>query len=308
MDDRLGEVIYRAAMITIDQLMASAVKVNRDELKFGQVLLNSKIFTTVDLWRALKMQVLEIIGSVFMVEHVYFEFSPGRNLAPTQIVFAEGSAEIIEERSSFGGAFRKFSARVQPSTKVSIADWPKISGLFPEGTFVGDFVSLVHAQGDVEKLMASSKLIRSNSIAALMHCVDRDLVQIDAPPAIDTGEGKNLQMAALKSKIDAYFVLLAMVRKAFEAAHVPMPAADLKTFAAEMNPVGFSSLFLNEHLEVSANSLESMFAQVKQSGSRAKYFEIRIESLIQFLLQISGDLLAFPVAKEIRQSFRNMLP
>ena len=48
-DDRLGEVIYRKGLITLDQMTEAAVKVTR-KLKFGRVMIESNIFNSIDLW------------------------------------------------------------------------------------------------------------------------------------------------------------------------------------------------------------------------------------------------------------------
>ncbi len=49
MDHRLGEVMYRQGLISLDELTESAVQVTRT-LKFGQVLLTRKFFEPCDLW------------------------------------------------------------------------------------------------------------------------------------------------------------------------------------------------------------------------------------------------------------------
>src|SRR5690606_26109535 len=87
-DDRLGEVIYRQAKITLDELTTSAALVSKKQ-KFGQVLLNNRVFTNRHLWDALKCQVAEIIRSVFMVSDVYVELKEGKGLAPTEVIFED---------------------------------------------------------------------------------------------------------------------------------------------------------------------------------------------------------------------------
>ena len=63
-DDRLGEVIYRRGLITLDQMTEASVKVTR-KLKFGRVMIESNIFNCIDLWDGLKLQVLCIVQVYF---------------------------------------------------------------------------------------------------------------------------------------------------------------------------------------------------------------------------------------------------
>src|SRR5690606_3773150 len=111
-DDRLGEVIYRWDAISLDQLAESAVKVTRVR-KFGQVLLTSGIFSTVDLWNALKMQVRDIVRSIFLVPRVYVEIEGASRPAPSEVVFPEGTSTLIHESYSFGCMLREFIERLR---------------------------------------------------------------------------------------------------------------------------------------------------------------------------------------------------
>ena len=67
MDDRLGEVLYRRDLLTIDQLAELAMKVT-PTLKFGQVLRKHGIMSSSQLWHALQTQVISTIKSLFMNE------------------------------------------------------------------------------------------------------------------------------------------------------------------------------------------------------------------------------------------------
>ena len=71
-DDRLGEVLFRESHISLDDLTRSAASVTKVR-KFGQVLVGNKVLTNVELWQALKLQVKQILRSVFMAEQVFCE-------------------------------------------------------------------------------------------------------------------------------------------------------------------------------------------------------------------------------------------
>jgi hypothetical protein len=109
MDDRLGEVIYREAIISMEQLANFAVQVDR-KTKFGQVLLKSGEFNNTDLWNALKYQVRDVFFSVFLAERSYLEVYP--NSAPVEIAFEEGTESLLETAFSYGSQFRAFKSRI----------------------------------------------------------------------------------------------------------------------------------------------------------------------------------------------------
>lgn len=75
--DRLGEILYRAAMLTRDQLDAALKEVNSTGQSLGKVLLGQGILNPHDLFGALRRQVLEIIYSIFGWRRGEFSFLTG---------------------------------------------------------------------------------------------------------------------------------------------------------------------------------------------------------------------------------------
>lgn len=306
MDDRLGEVIYREALITLDELTNSAAQVDR-KTKFGQVLLASKIFTNSALYRALQSQVRQILRSVFMVPKVYVEINAGTGLAPTEVVFDEGTASILDESYCYGCVFREFLGRLREDTRVELTSQAKVAaGEQGVGTFRGDLLELVSSQGTIAGILETSKLIDLNTIAALADMVYDGLCAL---PNIAASERQGLgpELSPLKAKIDAFYVLCNKVKKAFSEAGKSFPLDEVRVFVRSLNPKGFTSVFLDTDGELARDSVTVMFAQCRASPGRVQYFAVRIESLNQFLLQVAGDLLAFNIAKEIRTEYRAMV-
>ncbi len=303
-DDRLGEVIYRDSLISLDQMISAAVKVDRNA-KFGQVLLNSGIFTAVDLWGALKLQVQEIIRSIFLVESVYFEVKQGRRLAPTEVVFSRGATELIEECFAYGRMFKEFLSRVNGETVVQINE-TLMSNTVRADTFYNDFLLLIKETPKIADLVTASKLSPINTQAVLMNLTNLGLCQIDSDSDADSlvpGDG----MGPLKTKIDTYSVVLKKVKDTFANLQAPFPVEALRMFAESLNPTGFISLVLDDEAEIGKTCLKNLYSQCQSNHKRVKFFEIRIESMVQFLLQLSGDMLPFEHSKNIRQSYRSMV-
>jgi len=303
-DDRLGEVIYRESMISLDELTNSAAQVDR-KTKFGQVLLASNIFSNSALYRALQLQVRQILRSVFMVNSAYVEVSAGAGLAPTEVVFDEGTAALLEESFSYGCVFRDFLARLREDTVVELTG-SSDAGSHSAGSFKGDLLSMIREHQTIPKLLESSKLIDLNTIAAIADLVYDGYCKLpNAAPAERPGQSPELSL--LKAKIDAFYVLNTNVRKAFADAGKAFPISEVRNFTRALNPRGFISVFLDEAGEIAKDSSAVMFSQCRANPSRVQYFAVRIESLNQFLLQLAGDLLTFDVAKAIRAEYRAMI-
>ncbi len=306
-DDRLGEVIYREAKISLDELTAAAAQVTKAR-KFGQVLLASSRFGNLDLWEALRLQVRQIVRSMFMNDRVYLELQEGSGLAPTEVVFEESGEDLIGECYAFGAAYRAFLARLRAETTVhltqprsQLATHP--SGQFKPGTFLGDLLELIEAHANVQELLYSSKLIDNYTVSAMLHLANIGVAKL-APDFDGERKGAQSALAPLKSRLDGYSYVLVAVRKAFADAKRDFPIRDVAAFAGRLNPSSFVSVTVDGNGELTRQSVAAMLAQGAAHPPRVQYFSTRIDALTQFLLQIAGDNLEFQTAKKIRQDFR----
>lgn len=307
-DDRLGEVIYRSGMITLEQMAESAVKVNRSN-KFGKVLLNSGIFTTVDLWHALKFQVYEIVRSVFIVNSAYFQIQKGVGLAPTAVVFKQGTQALIEECSSYGSMFRAFLLRIKDTTKLKILEeHPDWEEPLP-GTFRGDMIDLIRKTANIGELVQKSKLKDINTYAALFHLVNDRACQLvfeedEAPLNFPTNLA---HLKDIKNKLDAYDVLFRTSRRAFEQAKVEFPARDIRRFVKTLSNGDVVTLFIEENASIPRDCVFNIFHQCKDNHSRTTQVLFLLQSLIQFLLQVTTDLLPAEIGNEVKTKFQELL-
>ena len=297
-DDRLGEVIYRDAVISLDQLTTFAVQVDR-KTKFGQVLLRSGRFTNTDLWNALKSQVHEILRSVFLIQQCYVEVQPGS--APVEVSFEQGTDVLIESAFSFGAQFRGFCARMTPETNVILVQ-PSTA---VNGTFLGDIVELCKDSSVLESVVARSKLTKMNTLLAIQKLVANGQVQLEglSEPVVVKIEGGR---SSLKSRIDGYQMLHRMAADAFLSTGSAMPFSDLSNFALGLNTDGGAAIYLDGAGALTADAVSNVLQQCASNANRLRYFEVRIESLTRYLLQMAGDLLPFEAAKKIKSQFKEI--
>jgi hypothetical protein len=302
MDDRLGEVFYRHDKISLDQLTRFSVQVDR-KTKFGKVLLNSGDFTNVDLWNALKSQVMEIFRGIFVVEKCYIEVQSGK--APIEITFEVGLQAILEESYTFGIQFRKFRQRISPAVKLHLtrdADLPSIAA----GTFYADLMSLCEDEPSVKEFLGRSKLAETNTLLAVHKLMASGRITLSElseaePLQLDGGVGQ------LKSVLDGYQLLHGIAMAAFHAAGIKAPIRDLQAFCLALNSECGDSLYLDRAGLIAASSELGIMQQCARHFERRSFFEIRVESLTRYLLQISGDTLPYDIAKKLAKDFKEII-
>ena len=300
-DDRLGEVIYRQGQITLDELTSSAAMVTRKQ-KFGQVLLMSGTFTNVDLYNALQSQVAGIIRSLFMVPELYFELDSTVTKAPTEVVFADGTEEVVHECYSYGCIFRTFLSGLRAESEISLVnEGVEKSDLYPEGSFANDLVQLIASESNVQELLGLSKLMDINTIASIAELIRSGICKIT--PYAESSAVVSPELGGLKAKIDAYGYIITAVKKAFSEKQTDFPKQDLVNFVASLNHT-FRALYLDESSNLSRECVDGIFSQCATNTERVCYFLLRIESLIQFCLQVAGDNLEWETAKQLREEYR----
>lgn len=295
-DDRLGEVIYRDDMISLDQLTSFAVKVDRKN-KFGQVLLRSGAFSNIDLWRALKAQTHEILRSVFLLDECYLEVHP---LNPPMILsFEEKTEQLIDSARLYGENFRSFKSRLRPNSIVSVKSNRTLSQ-GAQGTFFNDILERCKDRPTWSVFFSRSKLSETTTISTVMKMLAAGHIQVDglAPAQLTMLESLS---GSLSSKLQTYTRVLRVSKECFSSSKVDFPAKELALFAYSLNSDGGSALFLDEQGDVTQDSTTNIYQQCLVDKSRYDFFGRRIEALSRFLLQVSGDLLPQEKVQLIRK-------
>ncbi len=301
-DDRLGEVIFRNDRISLDQLTKFAVQVDR-KTKFGQVLLRSGDFAHVDLWNALKAQVNEIFRGIFLIERCYIEVQDG--VAPVQVTFEFGTDAMLEQSYSFGIQFRMFRQRMSPAVKL-IPNRQSVLPALTAGTFNADIMSLCEDEPSVQEILSRSKLTETNTLLAIHKLVASGRLNfkgMEAAPPLKLDGG----MGELRAILDGYQLLHGIAMFAFQTAGLKAPIEALASFCLSLNSDGGDSLYLDSSGLIAANSELGVLQQCSQHFERRQYFQIRVESLTRYLLQVSGDTLPHEISRKVITDFKEIL-
>lgn len=289
-DDRLGEVIYREGKITLEQMTSAAIAVTR-ERKFGKVLIESGEYTSVDLWQFLIMQVEEIFQSVFLVDELTVCIEHNKNPPPATIAMSLGTSELLDESSSFGMMFKSFLGHVNDNSVIQLID-DDIVFERASGTHLVDFLSMIKQAGTVGELLALSKLTSTNTMLALFKLVVRRFVEVRE---VDQGLAVELpaivDLRGLKASIDAYSIALSASKKAFANCSSEFPMLELNGFVTRMYGTKRLPLFLKKDGSLAKESVRHLLHKSRASEAQHAITCKAIDSLTNFVLQITGDLL-----------------
>ena len=297
-DDRLGEVIYREQIISLDELTDSAARVTMKN-KFGQVLLNSNVFDNADLWRALKLQVISIVRSVFMAEHLFVELDPGASLPPTEVSFLGCPKDLIAGCYSYGKIRRDFLQGVTAETRIELMK--DDSGVPGEGSFLGDFASLVRQEPKLLQLIEKSNLTSFYSCSAIMELCKSGVCSITnasrAPVSLP------IQM---REAVDAFNHIFTEVKGMYKARNATFPASEVQKFVDELCD-GDDKMFLYQDGSLAREWLIESATNVRIYKDGGERYCRHLQAYGRFLLQLAGDNLDWGAAKQLRAEYQNIL-
>ena len=303
-DDRLGEVIYRNGHITLERMTEFAVQVNRTT-KFGKALLLSGMFTSLDLWDALKAQTLEIFRSIFLFSELSWKVDSERKKPSTSVSFEESTEKLRHRFDGFGRAFRDFRNYIHNESRIEVrGDAVKAIEAKP-GTFASDTLELFGRTGTVGQYVSQSKLLPINSLLVLFESVNRRTVEVENIGAIPPLKVQP-SVSRLKNKMETFHLIVDSSKKAFEAESTEFPAADLHRFAGNLFSTFTLPIRLTERCFLSQKTIRRLFIFCGDDDARSTMVEKQLESITQFLLQLTGDLLPQGRGWKVKEQFQNL--
>lgn len=305
MDDRLGEVIYREGLITLDQLTEAAVQVNRTT-KFGKVLIENQVFSCGQLWDALRLQVTSIFQSTFLQEYLYVQVDSVEHLAPTLVSLDRETEDLIDDCAGYAAMVWQFRLRLDGKTRLREAQG-RGKGKVPVGTFLGDTVELVSNHATIGDFLKHSKLAEVNSLCAIFDLVHHNVLSVENfdghPRGLDSGP----RMKHIKGLLDAYQLIIDGAQKAFKAEGAEFPTREIELFLDRQYSYRHSPIFVHADGSIGPEAIVSIYTKARSSDRQALRMAGQLESLVRFLLQIVGDLLPGGKGWEVKKAFQNMI-
>ena len=303
-DDRMGEVIYRKGMISLDDMMDAAVLVTK-ESKFGQVCLEKDTFTNEDLWLALRAQIMTVVKSVFMYSHVSFSLEPMVK-APTEVALWESTRSIFSQCAAYGAMYRYFERKLEPGTEIRVSQSLKQHIIIEQGSFIGDLCQLCVEKAKLQDILHASKLLPQNTKAELLDLYIRGRVSL-------VGQKKVMQslsapfLSHLKSLVEGYGMVTSTIFKVYQSLGKELPVRICRQVCEKIDSKICPSLYISETLNLTKESIDLLFAQCVVSRERTSLMEENIRGLIQFVVLAAGDSLPYEKAREIKVFYKTMI-
>ena len=298
-DDRLGEVIYRQGILTLDQLTNCAAKVNKEQ-KFGQVLVNSGFFTDTDLWLALRDQVTSIIRSIFFDENVAFELTEGRK-PRTEIKFLESTEEVLEKCVSYGKMIRDFEHLLTEDSEVLILKPDKPYIRFQANSYLEDMVRIIGEGQTFRGLVESSRVQKKYTIATLLYMTSKKYCHIVNMKQQSADQNPSLWL--LKNRVSLLRSVTTELALSADQEGVNFPASELEKLVQVLD--GKESIIsLDQTGKLKIMSFSLILSQAASSSFICRHYESVIDSIVKLALQICSDNLSSKCYEKILNIYR----
>lgn len=301
-DDRLGEVLYRYDLLTIDQLAELAMKVT-PTAKFGQVMRKHGIMSSSQLWHALQTQVISIIKSLFMNERISYLIQ--RDALPAgNFIIIDDCYDLVENFKVFNSIFVKFCSQINEKTFLMVSK--KKSAKLPRSSFYGDMLTLIENNRKVREVVKASRLSAPYTMAALLELLTTNICSLNTDfvnKNLLTGE----ELVAIKTAADSYRVVLEKAAAAFARHGCEAELEEVRKFSLTLVHPELRTLVLDCDGEISLNALARIADHCAVDQSRVYFYTSKIWMLTRFLVQTAVDLLPAEEVKQIVTVYRGLV-
>lgn len=173
-DDRLGEVIYRAGKLPLEVFIDAAGRVT-PKLKFGDLLIQAGFFTPVDLWEALNLQARSILESLCYYPSLELHFDTNVVLQKNETYIQFNVHKILSDSVDATHRLRLFEQLCRKSPRLELREGKE---QLIDNDFYRDIHALVQKTPDFNEIVyKESRLNPLYTIMALNEFVSRGIIR-----------------------------------------------------------------------------------------------------------------------------------
>ncbi len=301
-DDRLGEVLYRRDLLTIEQLTELAMKVT-PTAKFGQVMRKHGIMNSNQLWHVLQTQVICIVKSLFMNARISYLIQSDAPPAGSLIII-DDCYELVDNFKSFNSIFLKFCNSINDKTFLMISN--KKSAALRRSSFYGDMLTLIERNRKVKEVVKASRLSAPYTMAALLELLTMNVCSLNTD-FVSKNLLAGVELAAIKTAADSYRVVLEKVTAAFARHGCESELGEVRNFSLTLVHPELRTLVLDCNGEISLNSLARIADHCAFDPSRVYFYASKIWTLTRFLVQTAADLLPAVEVPQIMTTYHGLV-
>ena len=296
-DDRLGEVLWRHGLVTLEQLESAFGEVTPKK-RLGAVLIERGLLTQRQLYDGIRHQVLDIVTSTFHFERGEFIFVQGAPVLRNRVRLDVDTREVIregvrkvQELTRLDELFpdRDAVPAIRPvvvDVKLEKAE-QHLQTLVDGGRSVGDLIQASHL-GEYEVLKALAKLRR----LGLLDVHERS-------------EPKRIEVGGVPEALRMYAAMLVLVQQALSRAGGGALLADYMAQPAE----GLQALFQQVGLDDEGGlDVEILYRNARAQGE-AKAHDCAmaaLKSLLDYGVFQAMDLLEDEECDALLESLDSM--
>ncbi len=173
-DDRMGEIIYRCGIISIDNFVEAAAKVG-NRTRFGEALIRSGVFNQLNLWDSLNLQSRGILASLCFYKDLKIYFEKQEYPPRSEFLLQFDVDNLLESASIEATAVGIFNAlcEVKPRLEIDPA-----GVVLADNDFLKDLVGLVEKEGNFGALVnRESRLSPIYTIRALFELYSKGILK-----------------------------------------------------------------------------------------------------------------------------------
>lgn len=301
MDDRLGEIIYREGIISLDELLDSAVHVTKEK-KFGQVLISLGLFSHLELWHALQSQMYVIVRSFFLQDMISYEIVSGA-ISPIEIPNEVASHDLLNELTSFSAMYKDFEASLIDDSTIQITKDFAVKTEVKTGTFRHDFLTLIDSEKKLTNVKKASRLGTVNTIAELFILYNLGALEfskMNSRKSVGPGFGK------VKNILDAYDMLRPTLVKGYVDGKVKPPISDIKKALHALEFGSSRSIDISDNLEIRHSSIENIFAMLHAYPERIDLAINLLTNFVNFVILSAIDGLPAEQGMQVKQNYKSL--
>lgn len=236
LDERLGEVLYRASSLSVDQLLVSAGQVGLNT-KFGQVLTRSKVVDHSGLWDGLQLQVLTILKGAFGDREAMVTLSSD---SASSELYIQDTGKLVNLAWEWGERIRRFGRMMASNPALKLVAQP----MGDLGTYYDDFQALIQECKTYEDLVGRSKTSLNYTLEELIGEIATGVVEVaDLDRLLDQLPPEN-EASTLGRVIDRYNAMIAKVVLNFRNSQQTFPVNNLRDFASQRQSALFPRVML----------------------------------------------------------------
>ncbi len=287
-EDRLGEVMYRHNSIGVEDyaLISSLVS---EENMFGKLLIEKGLVSGFEIWDSLRLQVKEIIRSIFLYEECSVVLYEGF-YQTTEIVLQEPMPIFLDRLWGYYLKLKDFRSLLHPRSFVSPEQPHEDQEALLSHSYYKDILSMIGDKVTIEDFLKRSNQSETNSYHLLWLMKRSGLCKIE-PFHLSTAHFEAAAHPTLKEAVSVYHRTVRILRQACINHNKVFPLEALREQMSQILDEKLPIFVLDHKGLISPYSLHCIYIDCTHSKAISDQYCLHLAQLSSILRMIGIDTL-----------------